>query len=279
MRGERARVAERVRALVAASGSAEAEPAAPAASLSSRLSSRLSARWPARWPVRIDPGRRGALAVAAVAVAVAVVTGAWVLHARPQSVPVSVSAPSAPSVPAVRSPGSAGTAASASGAGPPVRPAAAVGGDSSASGSSGLLVVDVAGKVRRPGLYRLPPGARVADAVAAAGGVQRGVDTTSVNLAARVVDGQQIVIGIAGVPGTGPAADAPASGGSAGGPVSLNTATLAQLQTLPGVGPVLAQHILDWRSQHGSFGSVDQLNDVTGIGEVKFAALKPLVTV
>jgi competence protein ComEA len=141
-----------------------------------------------------------------------------------------------------------------------------------------LLVVDVAGKVRRPGLYRLPPGARVADAVAAAGGVQRGVDTTSVNLAARVVDGQQIVIGIAGVPGTGPAADAPASGGSAGGPVSLNTATLAQLQTLPGVGPVLAQHILDWRDAHGRFTSVDQLDDVPGIGAVKFASLKPLVT-
>jgi len=105
------------------------------------------------------------------------------------------------------------------------------------------------------------------------------------NLAAKLVDGQQVAVGIApaagggGIAGGGSGGGGGASGGSTGGPVNLNTATLDQLQTLPGVGPVLAQHILDWRSQHGSFSSVDQLDDVTGIGDVKFAALKSLVTV
>jgi competence protein ComEA len=147
------------------------------------------------------------------------------------------------------------------------------------------VVVDVAGKVRRPGLYRLPPGARVDDAVRSAGGALAGVDLSSLNLAAKVVDGQQIAVGIPGSPGgaAGAAVGGSAPGGgnagsAGGGPVDLNTASLEQLETLPGVGPVLAQHILDWRSAHGRFATVGQLNDVPGIGDVKFAALKPLVT-
>ena len=152
--------------------------------------------------------------------------------------------------------------------------------------SAALVVVDVAGKVRHPGLYRLSPGSRVDDAIRAAGGARPGVRLDGLNLAAKLVDGQQVAVGIAPAAGGGGIAGGGsggggggASGGSTGAPVNLNTATLDQLQTLPGVGPVLAQHILDWRSQHGSFSSVDQLDDVTGIGDVKFAALKPLVTV
>jgi competence protein ComEA len=153
------------------------------------------------------------------------------------------------------------------------------------------VVVDVAGKVRRPGLYRLPEGARVDDAVRAAGGSLRGVDLSSLNLAARVVDGQQILVGIgggvgvgggAGVGGPGAAPGAAMSrsavaGGTAAAMVNLNSATLDQLESLPGIGPVLAQHILDWRTQHGQFATVDQLQDVSGIGPAKFAALKGLV--
>ena len=137
------------------------------------------------------------------------------------------------------------------------------------------VVVDVAGKVRRPGVYELPDGSRVIDALRKAGGALPGVPLTSVNLAAKLADGQQIVVGVAG------AAPAPAAGGSAGatGPVSLNTATLEQLDALPGVGPVLAQNILDFRTAHGHFDRIEQLNDVTGIGPAKFASLKDLVTV
>lgn len=152
----------------------------------------------------------------------------------------------------------------------------------SASGSSAPAteaVVDVAGKVRHPGLYRLPSGARIDDALRAAGGVLPGVDTTALNLAAKVTDGQQILVGVAAsVPGA-TAAGTGAAPGQPSGPVNLNSATLDQLDALPGVGPVLAQHILDWRSEHGGFTDVSQLNDVTGIGEAKFADLKDLVTV
>jgi competence protein ComEA len=115
-----------------------------------------------------------------------------------------------------------------------------------------------------------------------------GVNLSSLNLAAKVVDGQQIAVGLAGAGGgVGGAGGAPpggggsagGGGGAAGGPVNLNTASLDQLETLPGVGPVLGQHILDWRTAHGSFTTIDQLRDVTGIGDVKFANLRPQVTI
>lgn len=146
--------------------------------------------------------------------------------------------------------------------------------------------MDVAGKVRRPGIYRLPAGSRVDDALRAAGGAQPGVSTAALNLAARLSDGEQIVVSVPGLAATaGGAPGAPGTAGPSSGSqsdgsatVSLNSATLEQLESLPGVGPVLGQHILDWRAQHGRFTSVDQLRDVSGIGEVKFAALKPRVT-
>lgn len=137
------------------------------------------------------------------------------------------------------------------------------------------VTVDVAGKVRRPGIRRLPGGARVADALRAAGGALPGTDTSGVNLARVLADGEQILVGV-------PAqAASPLDGGSGGGgptaPIGLNAATAEQLETLPGVGPVLARHILEYRTQHGGFRSVEDLRNVTGIGDRRFADLRPLV--
>ena len=126
------------------------------------------------------------------------------------------------------------------------------------------VVVAVAGKVRRPGLVRLPLGSRVDDAVRAAGGLLPGASTELLNLARRLVDGEQVLVGIGpppGAPAAGPAAPAP------GGLLDLNAAGVADLDALPGIGPVLAQRIVDWRTENGRFASVDQLREVTGIGE------------
>jgi competence protein ComEA len=138
-------------------------------------------------------------------------------------------------------------------------------------------VVAVAGRVRRPGLVRLPAGSRVADAIEGAGGVLPGTDLSYVNLARKVVDGELILVGVTPPPGAG--AGGPAGGASASGPVNLNTASLTELQTLPGVGPVLAQRIVDYRAGHGGFKSVGELRNVSGIGDTRFQQLKDLVTV
>ena len=123
----------------------------------------------------------------------------------------------------------------------------------------------------------MPAGSRVTDAVAAAGGMLTGVDPTTVNLARKLSDGEQLVIGRPAA--AAPAGTAASTGADPSGPVDLNSATVAQLDALPGVGPVLAQRIVDWRSQHGRFDSVTQLSSVSGIGDAKFADLAPLVTV
>ncbi len=133
-----------------------------------------------------------------------------------------------------------------------------------------LLVVDVVGAVRAPGLYRLPEGSRVADAIARAGGPARKANLALVNQAAPLADGIQIVVPRL-VPGGGADASAP------GGPVHLNSATLADLDALPGVGPVTAQKILDFRQAHGAFSSVDELDAVPGIGPATLDNLRPLV--
>jgi competence protein ComEA len=143
--------------------------------------------------------------------------------------------------------------------------------------ASKLLVVDVAGAVRRPGLYRLRSGSRIGDAITAAGGPKPKAQLGAVNLAAPVADGEQVV-----VPGSGAAAAVGAAGPSAAGssptaPLDLNTATLEQLESLPGIGPVTAQKILDYRQQHGAFHSVDELQGVPGIGPAHMAQLKGLV--
>lgn len=137
------------------------------------------------------------------------------------------------------------------------------------------VVVHVAGRVRRPGVYRLPAGARVDDAVRRAGGVRAGADLTAVNLAAEVEDGRQIVVPAAA--GGTPAA-AGGAPGAAAAPLNLNTATVEQLQELDGIGPGLAGKIVAHREEHGGFGSVRELGDVPGIGEKRLAAIEEHVT-
>lgn len=162
---------------------------------------------------------------------------------------------------------------------PAAAPVAAEGSRPSAAGQQGLTI-DVAGKVAHPGLRHLPAGSRVADALAAAGGPLPGADTTSLNLARRLADGEQILVGRPAPPGstTGEGATASSPGAGPTTPLGLNSASGPQLDTLPGVGPVLAQHILDFRNEHGGFTSLQQLRQVPGIGDRKFATLKSLVT-
>jgi competence protein ComEA len=138
------------------------------------------------------------------------------------------------------------------------------------------VVVDVEGAVRHPGLVRLPSGSRIADAVARAGGATRLADRSGVNLAAPVSDGQQVLVprrGSGSAAGAAPAGSAAA----ASGPVSMSSATAEQLDALPGVGPVTAQKIVDYRTQHGAFHSVDELDAIPGIGPARLADLRELV--
>jgi competence protein ComEA len=168
-----------------------------------------------------------------------------------------------------------------------------------ARGSPGrLLVVDVVGYVARPGVVTVPDGSRVVDALAAAGGALSGADLQRLNLARQVSDGEQVFVPkpgetppilIGGLSGSAAGSGASGGGGSGGGGsgggtasnplVDLNTATLAALDTLPGVGPVLAQRIVDWRAQHGRFTSVDELGEVSGIGDKLLEQIRPKVTV
>lgn len=142
-----------------------------------------------------------------------------------------------------------------------------------------VVVVDVVGAVRRPGLYRLEQGARIADAVARAGGATAKADVALINLAAPLADGEQVVVPKRGA--AAPSAAPSGAGGSAGapssGPVHLSTATLEQLDSLPGIGPVTAQKILDYRQKQGAFTSVDELDAVPGIGPARMDQLRDLV--
>lgn len=159
--------------------------------------------------------------------------------------------------------------------------------EAGAIGAAETIVVHVVGQVNTPGVVEIPSGARVVDAITAAGGTTAEADTASVNLARPAVDGEQVYVASPGEVVPGPP-DAPGEAGSlgeAGGPdgagslVNLNSATSEELQTLPGVGPALAQRILDWRESNGTFGSVDQLQDVSGIGPVVLEGLRALATV
>lgn len=157
-----------------------------------------------------------------------------------------------------------------------------------AGATARLLVIHVVGDVADPGVVRVPEGSRVVDVIAAAGGALASADLERINLARVVVDGEQVHVPAPGeqlLPNTngsgggGAVGQGSGTGPIAAGPVNLNTADLAQLDTLPGVGPVLAQRILDWRSAHGRFSSVDELGEVSGIGEKLLAQLTPKVTV
>ncbi|MFY1687293.1 helix-hairpin-helix domain-containing protein [Plantactinospora sp. WMMB782] len=210
-------------------------------------------------PGAFDPGRRGVRALAVLAVVVVLGAAGWAWMSRPRTEPVgSLPAPATVLAPTPPSPGSV-------------------------VGGAEEVVVAVAGKVRRPGLVRLPAGARVADALESAGGALPGVDVALLNLARKVVDGELILVGVTPAPGAAPAG----AGGPAGAPgaqpgagkVNLNTATAAQLDALPGVGPVLAQRIVAHREEHGGFRSVADLRQVTGIGDARYEDLKDLVTV
>jgi competence protein ComEA len=186
------------------------------------------------------------------------ITAWWVLSARPEQQPV----PQA----------SFETAAS------PDTPRSAAASPSGSATGRGMVIVDVAGKVRRPGIVTLPAGSRVIDALEAAGGARPEVDLIALNLARVLVDGEQIVVGIDPV-ALPPAVGSAATPSTTGGLVDLNTADQATLETLPGVGPVTAQAILDWRAENGAFSTVDELLEVDGIGDVTLAELRDLVTV
>ncbi|MGV9554672.1 helix-hairpin-helix domain-containing protein [Streptomyces sp. NPDC003522] len=232
----------------------------------------LRERLPVWAQARCGLERRSVLALAVVVVAVAAFAVQHFWTGRAQSV-------RAPEV--VRAAAPYGEDERAGPAEPSASAPASGGADPAGAGTAGAqIVVDVTGKVRDPGIHRLPAGSRVVDALAAAGGVRPGTNTDGLNRARFLVDGEQVVVG--GPPGTGgPAAGAGPGGGTAGAgpsaPVSLNTATVDQLDTLPGVGPVLAQHIVDYRTQHGGFRSVDELREVNGIGERRFSDLRNLV--
>ena len=224
--------------------------------------------------LRLDPGRRHTVAVAVVACIVAFLSLWWVFNDHPQTEALAPAAVQA-------SPSAASSLGADSGVVSP-RPsdsssphtAGAISGKSAES--AGSITVDVAGKVVHPGLYELPAGSRVQTAIAAAGGALPGVDLSTVNLARRLTDGEQVAIAVSGAPTS-------ASSGSAGsgpaGLINLNTATAEQLDTLPGVGPALAKKIIDWRSVHHRFDSVEKLREVSGIGPAKYDELKALVTV
>ena len=204
-----------------------------------------------------EPARLLAAAVMAVGLVVAAVVGLVVVRGSPP--PIEVDLPRAPA---------AGEPGPASGA-----PAGA--------GAEGEALVHTAGAVVRPGVYKLPAGARVTDAVQAAGGPTPDADLNQLNLAAKVGDGERVYVVRRGeAPPAAPAGGTPGSAGAvATGPVDLNTATADQLDALPGVGPATAQAILDYRKEHGRFRSVDELLEVRGIGEAKLAALRPKVRV
>ena len=213
---------------------------------------------------RLDPGRRGAAALVAVTLLAALAAWGVVLRGRPEQV----------AVPDVVD---RGRPVATSGPGSSTRPG-------NAADDASELVVAVAGQVVRPGVVRLPTGSRVGDAVAAAGGALPGASTGLLNLARKVVDGEQVLVGVDPAPGAagqeGPVGRESAAGrAAAGGRLDLNTATATDLDALPGIGPVLAQRIVDWRVENDRFGSVEQLREVTGIGEAKFQDLKAKVTV
>lgn len=219
-----------------------------------RLTAALEDKVPPAFAARVSLRPPHVVALAVLLLAAVAATAWWTSAATPDAVPVPV---------AEVSPGPEPVAT-------PERSVAA-----GVPGAAADVVVDVAGKVRRPGVATLPAGSRVIDALKRAGGARHGVDLSTLNLARVLVDGEQILVGetpVGGLAGAVP----PASGSAT--LVNLNTSTLDQLDALPGVGPVTARKILDWRTAHGRFSTVDELLEVDGIGAKTFAEIAPHVT-
>ena len=269
--------ADRVRRRLAGEPGAEVEPE-PAAEADDTADTSLS-RWlpdgggsSPGWmaAIRADPGRSGVIALGVVGLVAVLVTIFTLAHDEGPRV-VSANRPS-------------------------VQPVSTTGGTTPgpATAADAQVVVSVVGLVRQPGLVTLQPGKRIADALEAAGGTVAGADLTGLNMARRVADGEQIVVGLATAPGAPPAMGssvsavpgAPvansgpaASGAAPQAPVELNTATVEQLDALPGVGPVTAAAIVAWRASNGRFASVEQLGEVDGIGPARLEKLRKLVRV
>ncbi|MFK0280050.1 helix-hairpin-helix domain-containing protein [Streptomyces sp. NPDC090499] len=259
---------------LAGEATARRGPALPG--LRSRVGSAVRERMPVWLQTRCGLERRGAIALGVVLVVAGALAVQHFWTGRTESV-------SAPEVVRAEAPYEKGeeqapaTGTAAVGAGTAATPGAAAG-TGGASGAGGEIVVDVTGKVRDPGVHTLAAGSRVTDALRAAGGVRPGTDTDGLNRARFLTDGEQIVVGGPAPPAApGPAAGGAATGAGPAAPLSLNTATVEQLDALPGVGPVLAQHILDFRTQHAGFRSVDELRQVRGIGDRRFSDLRDLV--
>jgi competence protein ComEA len=226
---------------------------------------------------RLTPARRAVVGLLAVMLAVSAVLGVRLAIASATAKPVPVSA---------TSPTSRSTTASTASGDPALGPGDVPTGSTTAgaapTASPAVVVVDVAGRVRHPLVARLPAGSRVQDALKAAGGALPGSDLVGLNLAALLSDGEQVVVAARGqgstVNGSG-GGGAPGAAGGGGSPtqVDLNTADVTSLDSLPGVGPVLAQRILDWRTAHGHFSSVDELDEVSGIGDKLMAEIRPHV--
>ena len=275
---------------VDAGAGADAEDRTPVRARAHRINGRWG-RFAEVWvpesmrEARVDPGRRGMLVLVLVAAIAAVVAAVGVWRDRPEPRPIETAVvavasgqPAAPVSEAAASPAAAVGAAGTSGAVPSSVPAGS---------ATAEILVSVTGLVTDPGVVRLAPEARVADAIAAAGGTQPGADLTGMNLAARLADGDSVVVTDTGAGGSTGGTGSTGAGGStggadatpAGGLVNLNTADEAALDTLPGVGPVMAQNILAWRQTNGRFATVEQLQEISGIGPSRFAQLAPLVTV
>lgn len=291
--GSGARASREQRAAVGEAGTAQPEPAAPGrharrpASWRTRVVGWAGDRVPEVLASRPHLGSAQAAMVLVIVAAGLVLSAWWLLRAGGS--PAGVAAPARPDVVASVTSTSPATPAPPAPAGPAV-----TGGSVAAASTAdpaglpnaggGQIVVDVAGKVRRPGIAVLAAGSRVVDAVRAAGGLRPGVDRTTINFARPLTDGEQVLVGAGPTGGGGLGATTASSAAPSAAPaapgslVNINTADQTALETLPDVGPVTAQAILQWRTEHGGFTSVDELLEVSGIGDATLAKIAPYVT-